>query len=270
MQARISPKARAKALYDSGRTSVSQISRGASVSERTAYRYLAAFKKGETHERKNYPQRKNSKKTQDVVNEILRLARDRRRIWSSMAIASKVNLSHTAVVDVLRDHQIYYQSYNRQLKLTPDTMKERKKFANQMKLRESDWGFVIFTDECSFFQKDTKPKKLWTGDPLKEKGTGTHGLKVHLWGGISAMGALRLEIFEDSMTALKLKNIMRSRLPQLNRMYPGGFIWQQDNSGVHRSNTVHKFIDKYMPQKLIWPSYSPDLSPIENVWKWLK
>ena len=79
---------------------------------------------------------------------------------SSRAIASKVNLSHTAVVDVLRDNKFFYQSYNRQLELIPENMKERKKFANEMKLR--DWGFVVFTDECSFFQKDTKPKKLWT------------------------------------------------------------------------------------------------------------
>ena len=107
-------------------------------------------------------------------------------------------------------------------------------------------------------------------NPLKEEGTGTHGLKVHVWGGISAMGAVRLEIFKDSLTAKKLINIMRNRLTQLNQMHPNGFIWQQDNSGMHRSDKVSKFIDKNMPQSLIWPSYSPDLSPIENVWKWLK
>jgi len=25
-----------------------------------------------------------------------------------------------------------------------------------------------------------------------------------------------------------------------------------------------------MPERIEWPSYSPDISPIENVWGWLK
>ena len=80
MQVKLSKKARAKALYDSGRTSITDISRDAGVSERTAFRYLSSFKKGESHERKIYPQRKNTKKTPTIVVQILRLAKDRRSI----------------------------------------------------------------------------------------------------------------------------------------------------------------------------------------------
>ena len=39
---------------------------------------------------------------------------------------------------------------------------------------------------------------------------------------------------------------------------------------MHRSDEVSKFIDKNMPQNLIWPSYSHDLSPIDYVLKWFQ
>ena len=41
-------------------------------------------------------------------------------------------------------------------------------------------------------------------------------------------------------------------------------------SSVHRANSVQDFIVENMPQSFDWPSYPPDLSPIENVWSWLK
>ena len=53
----------------------------------------------------------------------------------------------------------------------------------------------------------------------------------------------------------------------MKRLYPDGFIWQQDGSGVHRAQIVNNFISQNMPQNLDLPSYSPDVSPLENVWK---
>ncbi len=40
-------KAKAKAFYDAGHRSVTDISRGVGVSERTAFQYIAAFQGGE-------------------------------------------------------------------------------------------------------------------------------------------------------------------------------------------------------------------------------
>lgn len=199
-----------------------------------------------------------------------RKAKDRKKIWSTRSIGSSVGLSHTTVRTILVEKGLKFQSYNKELKLDAESIKERLRFAKEMLTRESDWGFTVFTDECSFWQTNTKPKKLWTDNPLNEEGVGEHGLKLHCWGAITARGPLSLEIFEDNLTAEKLVNIMKNRLLELDDLYPEGFIWQQDNSGVHRAKTVNDFIDKNMPQKLRWPSYSPDLSPVENVWSWLK
>jgi transposase len=46
-----------------------------------------------------------------------------------------------------------------------------------------------------------------------------------------------------------------------------GFRWQQDNAPPHQP--VRREIAMYY-SILIWPPYSPDLSPIEQVWAYIK
>lgn len=270
MEIEIPPKTRAKALYDAGSRTANALMRGANISQATAYRYLAEFKEGGTHERKPYKQRAKPKQTSKIQKKVLQKAKERNRIWSTRAIGSYAGVSHTQARIIMVNHGFKYQRYKRQLKLTEENMKLRLKFARERLRKWSDWGYMFFSDECSFWRVNTKPEKLWTNEPLNEQGTGTKGIKINVWGAISARGALSLAIFEHNLKATDLEKIMRARLGQMNRLYPEGFIWQQDVSGVHRSNTVNDFIDKELPQRIDWPGYSPDISPLENVWSWLK
>ena len=67
--------------------------------------------------------------------------------------------------------------------------------------------------------------------------------------------------------------ILKKKVKETKSKFPEGFIFQQDGSPVHTSEMCLKYINRVMPQTLIkpeWPSYSPDQSPIENVWSWLK
>jgi len=105
---------------------------------------------------------------------------------------------------------------------------------------------------------------------MEIEGGGTHGPKVHLWGGITSRGDLTLEVFEENLESDRYVKIMKKKKQELNQMFPEGWIWQQDGSGVHRSNDSKDFVRKNMDSVLEFLGYSPDLSPIENVWGWLK
>ena len=250
MEIEISPKTRAQALYDAGCRSPISLARGAGVCVRTAYTYLSEFNNGGSCKRKNYTPREKPKRTSKLEKKVIRKAKERKHIWSTRAIGASEGISHTLTQQILRDNQIRFQRYARQLKLTNENMAQRFQFAKEMKRRLSDWGFVIFTDECSFWREDTRPKKLWTDDPLNEEGTGIHGIKVHCWGAISARGAFPIQIFEENFKANKLVSMMETILPQITRLYSEGFIWQQDGSGVHRARIVQNFIEQNMPLKL--------------------
>ncbi|GFV15045.1 DDE_3 domain-containing protein, partial [Trichonephila clavipes] len=44
------------------------------------------------------------------------------------------------------------------------------------------------------------------------------------------------------------------------------FVCMDDNATCHRTLAVQDSLDSDCIQRLVWPSRSPDLSPIENVW----
>ena len=95
--------------------------------------------------------------------------------------------------------------------------------------------------------------------------------KIGVWGGISSRTKTCLYYFEDSIDSEAYQEIlMEVLIEEANFFYSDGFWLMQDNARSHVSwSTIH-FLLEIEISFIEWPSMSPDLNPIENVWALMK